>query len=234
LNSILAYANKTLLRSFIYHSRHYHTTLLGSYQPYNATLALEAASYLTTQGFNLSSQAIEKGILQTSWPGRFEIIHANPLLIIDGSHNPQGARALSQSLTSLIGAQSCIFILGVLKDKDYLPIIEAILPHAFSFICIEPPNPRALSKEELAASISAEAQKQNSSALISTASTVKEALSQAFSQSNTPCKKNVSGLDVFSESMSASKIPLPICACGSLYSIPLLRSALDTLISSWL
>ena len=85
---------------------------------------------------------------------------ARPLTIIDGGHNPQGAAALADSLRDLLGGAGrargrVVFVMGVLADKDYAPMIDAVLPFARAFVAYAPENPRALAAEDLAAAIRA-------------------------------------------------------------------------------
>ena len=129
------------------------TTLLGSYQPQNAALALEVVRVLQRKGWRISKDAVYKGIAQTNWPGRFEVVAANPTFIVDGGHNPQGACALAETLDDVLPGERVIFVMGVLADKDYASMIKTVLPYARAFITFAPPNPRALSAADLAQTI---------------------------------------------------------------------------------
>lgn len=127
--------------------------LLGSYQPYNAALAIEIVEALRARGWAISDEAVRRGLANTAWPGRFEIAAACPTFIIDGGHNPQGARALADSLKQSFPGRKAVFVIGVLEDKDYPEMLEEILPLGSAFIAIEPPNPRALPADKLARAI---------------------------------------------------------------------------------
>lgn len=129
------------------------TRLLGSYQPQNAALAIEACLALRARGFAISDEAIRRGIAEARWPGRFEIVSRNPTFIVDGGHNPQGARVLADSLKSAFPGRKAAFLVGVLADKDYPAMLREVLPLGESFVCIQPPNPRALSAQDLATAI---------------------------------------------------------------------------------
>ncbi len=72
--------------------------LLGKYQQQNAELALQVIEVLKNQGWKILEEAIPKGLANVSWPGRFEIIQKNLPIILDGAHNPQGVRALVESI----------------------------------------------------------------------------------------------------------------------------------------
>ena len=137
-------------------ARPYETRLLGSYQPANAALALETVRVLRERGWAIPEEAQRAGIAEARWPGRFEVAAASPLTIIDGGHNPQGARALADSLADLLGEEgrgTVVFAMGVLADKDYPAMVQAVAPWARAFVAYTPANPRALEAEALAAHI---------------------------------------------------------------------------------
>lgn len=146
-------------RRFSWKGEAFETQLLGSYQPYNAALALETVRVLAARGWNVPAEAQIAGIAAAQWPGRFEVVGASPLTIVDGGHNPQGAEALAASLADLLGEEglgTVAFALGVMADKDYPAMIRAVAPWAASFHVYAPANPRALSAEELVACIRVE------------------------------------------------------------------------------
>lgn len=80
------------------------TALLGAYQPSNAALAIEVVKALRGRGWNIPDDAVREGIAATRWPGRFEMVARNPLFIVDGGHNPQGAQALADTLREMLAA----------------------------------------------------------------------------------------------------------------------------------
>lgn len=132
------------------------TRLLGSYQPQNAALAVEAVEVLRHRGWVIDDDAVRTGIVQAEWPGRFEIVEndpGKPLIVADGGHNPQGTRALAESLDDVFPGRKPVFIIGVLEDKDYPSMLETILPLGTGFVTVEPDNPRALPADKLARAI---------------------------------------------------------------------------------
>ena len=144
------------LRRFSWKGRGFETRLLGSYQPFNAALALTAVDVLRGRGWAISDEAAFAGIASARWPGRFEVVGTAPLTIVDGGHNPQGAEALAASLADLLGEEGCAsvdFALGVLADKDYPAMVRAVAPWARSFSVYAPKSPRALAADELAACV---------------------------------------------------------------------------------
>ena len=145
------------LRRFSWQGQEFETRLLGSYQPFNAALALETVRVLRGRGWDIPEEAEVAGIASARWPGRFEMVAASPITIVDGGHNPQGAEALAASLADLLGEEgrgSVDFALGVLADKDYPAMVRAVAPWARSFSVYAPENPRALAADKLAACVS--------------------------------------------------------------------------------
>ena len=148
----------SLARSFRYEGSGYATHLLGSCQPQNASIAVEAARALRRCGWDVSDEALRVGIEHAVWPGRFEVLEGAPLAVVDGAHNPQGAEALAESLRELLAASgraedAVSFVMGVLADKDYEYMIEPLVPFASSFAAYAPDNPRALAADDLARAI---------------------------------------------------------------------------------
>lgn len=132
------------------------TKLLGTYQPANASLAIEAAEALCACGWSISDEAISSGIAAAAWPGRFEIVQAGegaPAIVVDGGHNPQGAQALADSLRDVFPGRKPVFIIGVLEDKDYPAMLETVLPLGSAFVTVTPDNPRALPAANLARAV---------------------------------------------------------------------------------
>lgn len=137
-------------RVFFYRGLAYETGLLASYQPCNATLAIEAAGLLRERGWDISPDAVREGVARAKWPGRFEVVASDPLTIIDGGHNPQGADVLAESLSDVLPGRKAVFVMGVLADKDYVAMLQAVVDYASAFYTYAPSNPRALSALDLA------------------------------------------------------------------------------------
>lgn len=128
--------------------------LAGVYQPSNAVVAIEVARLLRTRGFDISDAAIKQGLEATRWPGRFEVVGEAPVVIVDGGHNPQGARALASSLREYFPQGGVTFAMSVLRDKDYRSMLASVLPLAKRFYCCEQAdNERALAAGDLAQAV---------------------------------------------------------------------------------
>lgn len=124
--------------------------LLGEHQVRNAILAVESVELLRNKGYIVGEESIRKGLINAKWPGRLEVISKEPIFIIDGAHNAEGAKILRDTLDNYFQGRRKIFIVGVLKDKDYKSIIKTIMPLADQVITVTPKSERALPAEDLA------------------------------------------------------------------------------------
>lgn len=124
--------------------------LLGDHQLHNAAVVLAVADTLIEKGWNISEQNIYDGMREVSWPGRFDIVHRDPLFIIDGGHNPQCLEALVKNIQDYLQDRKVIALTGVLADKDYADMYQPVIPLVQQFVCITPDNDRKLEAEELA------------------------------------------------------------------------------------
>ena len=160
--------------------------LLGVFQPDNALLAAAAAQHL-----GADEAAIRRGLATVQWPGRFQIIGREPIVILDGAHNPGGARALAASLAAYFPGQALTLVLGIAADKDVGGILGALAPLASRLILTTYASPRAASPATLRASLPP------CTAEVRTAGSLREALSLAATTPRPPI----------------------ICVAGSLYLI---------------
>lgn len=128
--------------------------LAGQFQIANAILAIDACGEIAKLGYQISDLAIREGLAETQWPGRLTVIQKKPLFLVDGAHNEDAAEKLAQSIEFYFTNRRIIYIMGVLRDKDYGRIIELTHSYADQIITITPPeNPRALPALELAQKI---------------------------------------------------------------------------------
>lgn len=126
-------------------------SLMGIYQPDNAITALECAVMLRKYGYAISDENIYEGLRRATWFGRFSKLGTAPDFIVDGAHNPDGAKMLSKSLEIYYPNGGLTFIVGIFKDKDYGKILDCCIPFAKNVIVIETPNnPRAMPAKILA------------------------------------------------------------------------------------
>ena len=129
-----------------------HLKMLGSCQPENAALAVQAASVLS-RSYPIEKKHIYDGIEKTRWGGRFEIHSGSPDIILDGAHNPDGIRRLRESVNQMFGAVPICYVCGVLADKDYEKEIEILFGRASKVLTVTPPSPRAMKSTDLKAAI---------------------------------------------------------------------------------
>lgn len=129
-----------------------HLKMLGSCQPENAALAVQAASVLS-RSYPIEKKHIYDGIEKTRWGGRFELHSGSPDIILDGAHNPDGIRRLRESVNQMFGAVPICYVCGVLADKDYEKEIEILFGRASNVFTVTPPSLRAMKSTDLKAAI---------------------------------------------------------------------------------
>jgi dihydrofolate synthase/folylpolyglutamate synthase len=150
-------------------------SLLGAFQPGNALLAVAVARAL-----EVDEPAIRRGLATARWPGRFDIVHRDPWVVLDGAHNPAGARALARSLRELFGDQPLTLVIGISEDKDAREMLAALVPLARRVILTRASNPRAADPRALASALPPTA------ASIDIAASASEALGIAMRGPTTP------------------------------------------------
>ena len=123
--------------------------LLGKHQYRNAALALAAVEILRRKGFHVTEAEMREGLRTPHWPGRMHIVSRNPLVMLDGAHNPAAVKSLLRSVTQDIQYERLILVLGVMADKDISKIVREIVPAADYVICTRPEYYRAAPPETL-------------------------------------------------------------------------------------
>jgi dihydrofolate synthase/folylpolyglutamate synthase len=127
--------------------------LVGRHQLRNVALAIAAAEELSKKGLaGITPQSIERGIRETRWPGRFQVLPAEggrPEIVLDVAHNPAGAWALRSALSGLYDDRPLVFVFGAMRDKAISEMTEILFPLALRVIATRPDNPRAASPEEI-------------------------------------------------------------------------------------
>jgi dihydrofolate synthase/folylpolyglutamate synthase len=124
--------------------------LLGRYQLSNCAVALGVIEGLKRSGAALPERIVRKGIASTRWPGRLEVISREPLLVVDGAHNPAAARALSAAVREIFPGRRWCLVLGILRDKAIAKICRALLPLATAAIATAAPSDRSAGAAEVA------------------------------------------------------------------------------------
>ncbi len=134
------------------HLRSLTIPLRGEHQVVNASTALAGLELLARQGFVFTEDGLRAGLKNTFWPGRLEVMRENPLVVLDGAHNPAAMEQLARSITEHFRYRRLILVLGILKDKDKDAMFRNILPLAYRLVLTRPAYERAAPPEELAAS----------------------------------------------------------------------------------
>ena len=142
---------------FTYAGTAYHTALIGVHQMVNTVTVLEICKVLQSKGFFLSKKALEEGLSNVFFPARMQLLSKEPIMLLDGGHNPQGISALTESLKEL-GYTKAHLVVGMMKDKDCSSVVKMLLDIAASVRCVTVNGmPRAMSAEELTMLFSADA-----------------------------------------------------------------------------
>lgn len=97
--------------------------LLGMHQLLNLSLVFSAVEALRLEGVQISARQVCDGVTAVRVPARFEVMNGDPLVIVDGAHNPDGMKALSKAIEEYLGGRSIVCVLGMLRDKD---CVEAV------------------------------------------------------------------------------------------------------------
>jgi len=159
---------------FVFHNpqsaiHNFKIPLLGKYQIINASTAIKASLILPSLipplqrggsrgGVKIDEFAIREGLKNVKWSGRLEIVSENPIIILDGAHNPAAAKVLSEELKKLkyrsqkpeVRSQNkLILVIGILKDKDYKGIISFLAPISDYIIIAKPKTLRVREPEDL-------------------------------------------------------------------------------------
>lgn len=126
-------------------------SLPGRHQARNLAVALSVLRLLeiSSEISQVDTEALYRSIRETKWPGRMEVIKTEPLTIIDGAHNPDGAAILSESVDRYLVEKKINLVFGMLRDKDILSVAKLLAVRADRIIITEPESPRAASSAEV-------------------------------------------------------------------------------------
>ena len=124
--------------------------LAGTYQAENAATALAAVEALRRRGMDLDGRCVAKGLEDTRWPGRFQVLAQRPLLVLDGAHNPASMRRLAESVAGLRNKGDIVFVLGFSGDKDVRGSVAQLSYLGGRFVLTRSSQPRALALPDIA------------------------------------------------------------------------------------
>ena len=129
-------------------SREYFSPLVGSFQADNAAMAVAASRLLSKRFPRVCEETIKRGIAETQWQGRMEIVRRSPLVIVDGGHNPHAMKRLSETLAGIFPNRGLSIVLAMMKDKDISGALSLLAPLGAEIYCTEVPGlERSLSAE---------------------------------------------------------------------------------------
>ena len=127
---------------FRFQEEEYEISMLGQYQIANACLA----ACVCETAFGVGKEKIRRGLGKAVWPGRMQLIHQKPYVILDGAHNPAGAAALRDSLLPIKGKAAIYGVTGIFCDKEYEEVAQIMAPCLEAAYCIELSGGRGLDK----------------------------------------------------------------------------------------
>lgn len=137
-------------KSAIFGTLDYKLNLLGLHQVANSALAAAVIMVLAQEDLRLTPKVIRQGMAQVVWPGRFELMPGYPhKVLIDGAHNPAGITTLRKSLDYYFPYGKRIFVLGILKDKDFAGMLEILLRPEDAVVFTTPNSERAADPVDL-------------------------------------------------------------------------------------
>lgn len=122
----------------------------GEHQINNALTVVSAVDILREKGFAISDEQLIEGIAAAKFPARFEVCSKDPLVILDGAHNPQAAAALASGIKKFLPEKRTL-LCGMMADKDCAGVMSTLAPLFERVIAVPVQSPRAISPAELAA-----------------------------------------------------------------------------------
>ncbi|MDF2616277.1 MAG: folC [Sedimentibacter sp.] len=123
---------------------------LGEHQIYNVATVLLALEVIKKAGFNITEKSIISGLEESRYPGRFEVISENPVVILDGAHNINGIEYFAKAVTCNFKEKKITLFYGMLKDKNPESVLSYLFPISKKIYTITPNSPRAMSSHEMA------------------------------------------------------------------------------------
>ena len=127
--------------------------LLGRHQQINANVAVKAIKVLSLYGIKIKDDSIRRGLFNTLWPGRCEVIRRNPYVVIDGAQNAASARVLKEAIRGCFPRNKykrLILVLGISSDKDIKGICSELYSLADKVILTKAESARASDPQVLA------------------------------------------------------------------------------------
>ena len=129
----------------------YALPLVGAHQAENALTARLAVEEMRRLTYTIPDDALRQGLGRARWPGRVEVAGKDPLVILDGTHNPAGAAALRDAVSTFLAGKKTVLMMGMMEDKDVSGVAAILAPLAKCAVAVRVDNPRAMDTKSLAA-----------------------------------------------------------------------------------
>ena len=142
--------NRICLTTEMSRFEHLPVPALGTHQAVNCGLALSLLDCLKMRGFKIDDEKAMSGLAKTTLPGRMELIHQDPRVLVDGAHNAASIRAVIQATGQHIPYDSMVVIFGCCDDKDVAGMLERLQYGADKVIFTRVNSPRSTFPEDLA------------------------------------------------------------------------------------
>jgi dihydrofolate synthase/folylpolyglutamate synthase len=126
----------------------YSPSLLGEHQGKNAAITISVSRQLSKTWRHMEKSRIIRGIETAQWPGRLEIVSERPLVLVDGAHNEEGAKALRAYVQEFI-VSPCVLVFAVMRDKNIAGLSEILFPLAHTVILTRFPFFKAAEPEDI-------------------------------------------------------------------------------------
>jgi len=127
-------------------------SLVGQHQLQNAGVVIAASAALNDLGLDIAPTHIQRGLANVQWHGRMEVVDENPIIMLEGAHNLQGAQAAANSMKTLFAKKEITLVMGIMDDKEYDEIVRTLAAHAKKVVFTKPiydfraATPEALAK----------------------------------------------------------------------------------------
>ncbi len=150
-----AFGVQGLLRSY----DQLYLPLLGDFHVKNAACAIAAVEAFVKNSTQIDALQVEQGLANVTSPGRMEVVGRDPLVILDGAHNPDGAEKLASVLANDLDYDELYLVIGILEDKDYREMLDILVPLADTVVVTRSNSQRAAPVETLARIVEVEHKK---------------------------------------------------------------------------
>ena len=128
--------------------------IIGQHQAENAATAIVVTEAFL--GRAIADEVLRSALADSLTPGRLQVISKEPLIVIDGAHNPAGLVSLRNAIQWHFGAPKAIGVVGMLREKDIQSSAQELIGVFDHLIVTSAPGDRAMAAAELATSFSAE------------------------------------------------------------------------------